>query len=232
MSRLEQLIREYCPDGVEFKPIKEIATIFRGGNFQKKDFLEKGVPCIHYGQIYTKYGLFVEKTYSFISEECAKKQRMASPNDIIMAVTSENLEDVCKAVAWLGDGKVAVSGHSAIIRHNQNAKFLTYYFHTEMFFAQKKKLAHGTKVIEVTPDKLLTVIVPVPPLPVQNEIVRMLDNFSALNAELITRLTAELTARKKQYEYYRDLLLTFGDIDRTLLTERNEENCSSMDSLG
>ena len=55
-----------------------------------------------------------------------------------MAVTSENMEDVCKCVAWLGNEPVAVSGHSAIIKHNQNPKYLTYYFHSTMFFAQKR----------------------------------------------------------------------------------------------
>lgn len=111
MSKLDELLRELCPDGVEYKKLGEIATISRGGNFQKKDFLTEGVPCIHYGQIYTKYGLFADKTFTFISEECAIKQKMAQPNDIVMAVTSENIEDVCKCLAWLGDEPVAVSGH-------------------------------------------------------------------------------------------------------------------------
>ena len=119
-----------------------------------------------------------------------------------MAVTSENIEDVCKCLAWLGDEDVAVSGHSAIISHNQNPKYLVYYFHTAHFYTQKRKLAHGTKVIEVTPDTLKNIKLPVPPLEVQNEIVRILDNF--------TELTAELTARQKQYEFYRDKLLDFG----------------------
>ena len=205
MSKLDELLRELCPDGVEYKKLGEIATISRGGNFQKKDFLAEGVPCIHYGQIYTKYGLFADKTFTFISEECAKKQKMAQPNDIVMAVTSENIEDVCKCLAWLGDEPVAVSGHSAIIHHNQNAKYLVYYFYSQMFFAQKRKLAHGTKVIEVTPDALVDIALPVPPVEIQCEIVRILDNFTNLTAEL----TAELTARKTQYSYYRDKLLTF-----------------------
>ena len=204
MSKLDELLRELCPDGVEYKKLGEIATISRGGNFQKKDFLTEGVPCIHYGQIYTKYGLFADKTFTFISEECAKKQKMAQPNDIVMAVTSENVEDVCKCLAWLGDEPVAVSGHSAIIHHHQNAKYLVYYFHSQMFFAQKRKLAHGTKVIEVTPDALVDIALPVPPVEIQCEIVRILDNFTNLTAEL----TAELTARKTQYAYYRDNLLT------------------------
>ncbi len=195
MSRLEELIAKFCPDGVEYKKLGEIATISRGGNLQKKDFCLAGVPCIHYGQIYTRYSLFADKTFSFIREDCAKKQKMAYPNDIVMAVTSENIEDVCKCVAWLGDGAVAVSGHTAIIHHSQNAKYLTYYFHTEMFAAQKRKFVHGTKVMEVTPDTLNTIIIPVPPLPVQSEIVNILDNFT------------ELTARKKQYEYYLESII-------------------------
>ena len=138
MSRLEELIQELCPDGVEYKKLGDIATISRGGNLQKKDFREAGVPCIHYGQIYTRYGLFADRTLTFISEECAKKQKWAYPNDIVMAVTSENVEDVCKCLAWLGNEPVAVSGHTAIIHHSLNPKYLTYYLHTEMFAAQKK----------------------------------------------------------------------------------------------
>ena len=202
MTKLNELIQQFCPDGVEYKTLGSFATISRGGNFQKKDFRDDGFPCIHYGQIYTKYGLFVDKTVSFISPACASKQKTASKNDIIMAVTSENIEDVCKCIVWLGDGEVAVSGHSAIIRHSQNPKYLAYYFHSRMFFDQKRKLAHGTKVIEVTPDKLASVKIPLPPIEVQREIVHILDNF--------TELTAELTARKKQYEYYRDKLLAYN----------------------
>ena len=198
MSRLDELIKELCPDGVEYKTLGEIATISRGGNFQKKDFCDNGIPCIHYGQIYTKYGLFTDSTFTFINAECAKKQKFAHKNDVVMAVTSENIEDVCKCLAWLGDEDVAVSGHSAIISHNQNPKYLVYYFHTAHFYTQKRKLAHGTKVIEVTPDTLKNIKLPVPPLKVQNEIVRILDNFT------------ELTARQKQYEFYRDKLLDFG----------------------
>lgn len=158
MSKLDELIRELCPDGVEYKKLGEIATISRGGNFQKKDFLTEGVPC---------------------------------------------------CLAWLGDEPVAVSGHSAIIHHDQNAKYLVYYFHSQMFFAQKRKLAHGTKVIEVTPDTLSNIVLPVPPIQVQNEIAKTLDYFTGLTAEITAQLTAELTARQKQYEFYRDKLLTF-----------------------
>ncbi len=227
MSKLNEMIHKLCPDGVEYKTLNEVATISRGGNFQKKDFVESGVPCIHYGQIYTRYGLFADQTLTFISEDTAKKQKFAAKNDIVMAVTSENVDDVCKCVAWLGDGEVAVSGHAAIIHHTLDAKYLTYYFHTEMFAAQKRKLAHGIKVIEVTPDKLNSIKIPVPPLEVQREIVRILDSFTEQTNALEKELLAELAARKKQYEYYRDLLLTFGNVNdcsQNVKVERERES--------
>lgn len=211
MSNLDELIKQYCPHGVEFQRLGNVATITRGGNFQKKDYVEEGVPCIHYGQIYTTYGLFVYEPISFISTETSKKQKYAQPNDVVMAVTSENIEDVCKCVAWLGNEPIAVSGHAAIIHHSMNAKYLVYYLRSQEFFDQKVKLAHGTKVIEVTPDKLNDIIIPVPPLPIQQEIVRILDEYTAVTDELKSELNAELTARKLQCSYYRDQLLTFDD---------------------
>jgi len=105
MSVLNELIKKHCPNGVEYKKLGEIATITRGGSLQKKDFCESGIPCIHYGQIYTRYGLTATETYTFISEEVAAKQRFAEPGDIVMAVTSENVDDICKCVAWLGEEK-------------------------------------------------------------------------------------------------------------------------------
>ncbi|WP_293690322.1 restriction endonuclease subunit S [uncultured Phascolarctobacterium sp.] len=204
MTKLEELIGRLCPDGVEYKTLGDVATISRGGNFQKKDFTEQGKPCIHYGQIYTRYGLFTDKTLTFINDECFAKQKYAEPNDIIMAVTSENIEDICKCVAWLGTEKVAVSGHSAIIYHSLDPKYLAYFFHSQHFFNQKRRLAHGTKVMEVTPDTLKSIQLPVPPLEVQREIVRILDNFTFLSTEL----AAELAARQKQYEYFREFLIS------------------------
>ena len=72
----------------------------------------------------------------------ASKSKIAKTNDIVMAITSENVEDVGKCVAWMGDEDIAVSGHTAIIQHKQNAKYLSYYFHSSHFFTQKKRLAH------------------------------------------------------------------------------------------
>lgn len=205
MSRIDDLIAEYCPNGVERKPLGAIAKLYRGNGLQKKDFTDKGIGCIHYGQIYTRYDTFTSQTISFVDKKLADKLLKVHPDDLIVTATSENLEDVCKAVAWLGGSDIVTGGHSIVVRHHQNAKYLSYYFQTLDFFQRKRAYVHGTKVMEIKKDDLAKIVVPVPPLPVQEEIVRILDSFSSLEAEL----EAELEARRKQYAYYRNELLTF-----------------------
>lgn len=235
MSRLDELIAELCPDGVEYKSLGEIGTFIRGNGLQKKDFTESGVGCIHYGQIYTFYGSFAYKTKSFVSGELAKTLKMVTRGDLIFAITSENIEDVCKCLAWLGEDDIVIGGHSAIFKHNQNPKYITYYTQTEDFFRQKRKVVTGTKVIEAAPSKLSLIKIPVPPLPVQEEIVRILDTFSELTAEL----TAELSKRKQQYQYYRDIFLVYnlknvkkillGDIGRVSMCKRILKSETSLE---
>lgn len=164
--------------------------------------------------MYTHFGIYTTEALKCISEDVAKKSKMAVKNDIVMAVTSENVEDVCKCTAWLGIENIAISGHTAIIHHNQNAKYLSYYFHSTMFSAQKKRLAHGTKVIEVTPNALNDVVIPLPSLDEQERIVSILDRFDTLCNDLSIGLPAEIEARQKQYEYYRDRLLNFEPITK------------------
>jgi len=189
--------------------LSDIATITRGGNFQKKDFVTNGYPCIHYGQIYTHYGIATSKVITFLNESDFHNSKHAVMGDIIMTVTSENIDDVCSCTAWLGHKEIAISGHTAIIHHNQNPKYLSYFFHTNYFYNQKIKLAHGTKVIEVTPSSLLDIIIQLPSREKQDEIVEILDRFNDITNSINAGIPSEIEARKKQYEYYRDKLLTF-----------------------
>lgn len=212
-GKVWDLLRTLCPNGVEWKTLGDIASISRGGSLQRKDFRPSGVPCIHYGQIYTSYNnLTTDHTISFIDEACAARQRFANKNDLIMTVTSENVRDVCKCIVWLGQERVAVSAHTVIIQHDQNSKYLAYYFSSVWFFMQKRSLAYGTKVIDVSLNALSKVRIPIPPLPVQAEIVRILDQFSTLAEDITAGLPAEIAARQAQYEYYRNQLLSFKDV--------------------
>ena len=204
-------ILQYVYGYVEVR-LGDIGSIVRGNGLQKRDFTEEGVGCIHYGQIYTKYGMATEKTISFVEESLAEKLRKVEKGDIIFAVTSENIEDLCKCVVWLGEEEIVTGGHTAILKHNQNSKFLAYYFQTEAFHSQKRKLATGTKVMDVTATKLEEIIIPLPPLEEQKRIVDILDRFDKLCNDISEGLPAEIEARQKQYEYYREKLLTFKKI--------------------
>lgn len=214
MSDMNFLKRLLNGAAVEWKALGELGEFVRGSGLQKSDFTDSGIGCIHYGQIYTFYGDYAYQTKSFVSARLAAKLRKAQKNDLIIATTSENIEDVCKPLVWLGEEEVCVSGETYIFKHNQNPKYLAYYLKTPYFYDFKKRNRTGTKVIRVHGDKLATFPIPVPcpdnpdrSLAIQAEIVRILDTFTELTAEL----TAELTDRKKQYNYYRDRLLTFEE---------------------
>lgn len=207
MSHIGDLIRQHCPDGVPYKTLDEVGSFTRGSGLQKKDFTETGFPCIHYGQIYTHYGISATQTKSFIDPAQAARLHRAQPGDLIIATTSENDEDVCKAVAWLGDGEVAVSNDACFYHHELDAKYVSYWIQSTDFQRQKDQWITGTKVRRVSVRNLERALIPVPPLPVQGEIVRILDSFTNLEAEL----EAELEARQRQYQHYSERLL--NDVD-------------------
>lgn len=194
---------------VELKKMSEVGTFIRGNGLQKKDFTKEGVGCIHYGQIYTHYGTSATETITYCSPELAAKLRKASKGDIVIATTSENVEDVCKAVAWLGEEDIAVSGDAFVYKHNQNSKYMAYLFQTADFLNYKKRKATGTKVIRLSGDAMGNYIAPIPSLEEQERIVSILDRFESLTTSLRAGLPAEIAVRGLQYEYYRDKLLTF-----------------------
>ena len=194
---------------VEWKTLGEVGTFVRGTSFQKKDFEEKGIGCIHYGEIYTRYDLSTQKTFSFLNEEIANKARKASYGDLIIATTSENDDDVCKSVVWLGTENVVVSNDACYYHHTLNPKYVAYFFRTDEFQKQKRAYITGTKVKRVNANDLARIILPIPPLRVQARIVEILDKFTQLEAEL----EAELEARNKQYDFYRNRLLDFAHRD-------------------
>ena len=188
---------------VEWKKLGDICEIIRGNGVQKTDFVESGVGCIHYGQIYTHYGSFTYTTNKYVSKEVFDKARKASKGDVIMTDTSENVEDICKSVAYLGEEDIAVSNHALILKHKQNPKFLTYSTLTNSFSNQKRKFVVGAKVSGIKPENLAQIKIYLPSLSEQNRIVGILDTFTAS----IDNLKEQIALRRKQYEYYRDQLL-------------------------
>lgn len=215
MDFLEKLL-----DGVavEWRTLGSQAELVRGNGLQKKDFTETGVPAIHYGQIYTHYGLSTIKTKSFVSPDLAKQLKKVDKGDVVITNTSENLEDVGKALVYLGDRQAVTGGHATILKPGKCllGKYFAYFSQTNEFADEKRKYAKGAKVIDISATDMAKIKIPIPcpenpkkSLEIQAEIVRILDAFTSLTAEL----TAELTTRKKQYNYYRDQLLSFENED-------------------
>ena len=204
MSRLADLIAQLCPDGVEYRALGDVGAFVRGGGLQKADFVEAGMPCVHYGQIHTRFGTSATKAVSYVSEAQFARLKHAEYGDLLIATTSEDDEAVGKATAWLGDGEVAISGDMFYYRHNLEPKYVSYFFASSSFQDQKRPYLTGAKVRRIADKGLSRIQIPVPPLEVQREIVRILDQFTTLEAEL----EAELEARQAQYEHYRNHLLS------------------------
>lgn len=177
MTKLEKLIQELCPDGVEYKELQEILTIKNGSDYKH---LSKGdIPVYGSGGIMT----YVE-TFSY-----------DKPSVLIPRKGSIDKLYYVEAPFW----NVDTIFYTDIDSTQITPKYLFYCLQREHL--EQYNTAGG--VPSLTQAVLNKVQIPVPPLPVQREIVRILDNFTEITAEL----TAELTARKKQYAYYRDKLL-------------------------
>lgn len=198
-------------EGVEMKKLEEVGVFIRGNGIQKADFVEEGYSCIHYGQIHARYGFSAKETISKIEESLYKKCKKAKTGDVILATTSEDAEGVAKPFVWLGEEDVAVSGDAFIYHHNQIGKFMGYQFLTRKFMQFKVKYATGAKVVRISGDNMAKFEIPLPPLSTQSRIVSILDTFE----QSISNLEEQLAMREKQYEYYRNQLLTFeGEEER------------------
>ncbi|WP_127212913.1 restriction endonuclease subunit S [Neisseria meningitidis] len=208
-SKAKKLIEMIQTAPVEWKPLGEVGLLVRGNGLQKKDFTESGVPAIHYGQIYTYYGNQTDKTLSFVSPELAEKLKKVDKGDVVITNTSENIEDVGKALLYLGEEQAVTGGHATIFKPSKEivGKFFVYFTQTEIFDKAKRKFAKGTKVIDVSATDMAKIQIPIPPLETQQKIVKILDKFTELEATL----EAELALRKRQYRYYRDFLLDFDN---------------------
>ncbi len=208
-KRLKSLLQTLAPKGVEFRKLGDIGEFTRGNGLLKSDLQDKGRPVVHYGQIHTQYNLSIDKTTSYVNDALFHKLKKAKPNDILIATTSENVKDVGKSIAWLGNEEIAFSGDMYSYSTNENPKFIIYYFQTWFFQKEKEKRITGTKVMRIHENDLKQITIPIPPLEIQQEIVKILDQFSILTTDLLAGIPAEIEARKKQYEYYREKLLAF-----------------------
>ena len=191
--------------------LSEIGKFIRGRRFTKADYVEDGVGCIHYGEIYTHYGTSANEVISHVRPEMKANLRFAKPGDVVITDVGETVEDVGKAVAWIGSEEVAIHDHCYAFRHSMNPKFVSYCMQTTSFIAEKAKYVARTKVNTLLIDGFSKIRIPVPSREEQERIVAILEKFDALVNDLGSGLPAEIKARRQQYEHYRDYLLRFRE---------------------
>lgn len=210
MSKLKELIAELCPNGVEYKKFGECATIVRGASPRPiKNFItteSTGINWIKIGDV--KQGdKYITSTAEKITKDGARKSRFVKQGDFILSNSmSFGRPYILKIDGCIHDGWLAISNFS----NKYLSDFLYHLLNSNSCqYEMRKRASFGGAVQNLNADIVRELVLPVPPLPVQEEIVRILDSFTSLTAELQTKLQAELQARQKQYEYYRDQLLTF-----------------------
>lgn len=191
MNSLTELIHERCPLGVAYTRIADISTVLRGKRLTKNELTIAGAFPVFHGGL---------EPLGFYSQ----KNREADTTMVINVGASAGTVGFCERDFWSSDGCFCIS-------HSEHAlsKYIYYVLANQQSFLMSKVRKAGIPTLDAKVVENLQI--PLPPLAVQQEIVRILDSFTELTTELNKKLTAELTARRKQYEHYRDELLTFGD---------------------
>ena len=209
MSKLDELLRELCPNGVEYKKLGEIATVLRGASPRPiKKYITNdsdGVNWIKIGDVPVG-SKYITQSEEKITKEGAEKSRYVRKGDFILSNSMSFGRPYILAIdGCIHDGWLSISNFKDVFLSDY-----LYYLLSSSAIQQemKKRASFGGAVQNLNADIVKALVLPVPPIEVQREIVRMLDSYTESVVELQRQLTAELTARKTQYAYYRDNLLT------------------------
>ena len=190
-------------EGWKETKIGEFCEIIRGKRFVRADIVEKGVPCIHYGDIYTHYGLFATKAKGCVSTVLAKKLRFANKNDVIVVAAGENRFDIGVGVAWLGDEPAVVHDACFILKHSQNPMFLSFYLRSAEYHQYLKDEVNEGKICSFLTKPLAEAKISLPSLEEQEQIVKRLEIVS--------------TNCKAMQENYKKTLTLCDDLKQALL---------------
>ena len=210
MNELNATLRRLGSNEFELRPLGEVGVFTRGRRFTKADYVDSGLPSIHYGEIYTTFKTVASAAERFVRPELENSLRLAKKGDVIIAATGESVAEVGKAVAWLGDESIAVHDDCYVFTSRLlDPIFTSYYFQSRHFHDQKRRLTSESKLARISGASLASILVPVPPVEVQVELVSVLSDLENLESALRSQLELEIEARRRQYEVYRDAILSF-----------------------
>lgn len=197
---------------VTWMKMSEIGTFIRGKRFVRTDIINDGIPCIHYGDIYTYYGLYATQSKGRLKNELASKMRYAQKNDVVIVAAGENKEDIGIGLAWIGDEPAAVHDACFIFRSDLYPQYVSHYLRSDYYHKQIVKYVSEGKICSISAKGLGNAIIPIPPYEEQVRIATLLNKFDTLVGNLTEGLPAEIAAVQEQYEYYRNKLLSFPRI--------------------
>ena len=215
MSKIFDLINELCPDGVEFMEVEEVFIMKNGYTPSKanKDFWENGTIPWYRMEDIRENGRILSETIQKITPKAVKGGKLIPKNSIIVATTATIGEHALAiADSFLMNQRFTSFTIRELLKDKLDIKFVFYYFFKICEWCKQNTNSSSFPSVDMA--KLKKVKFPVPPMEVQREIVRIMDSFTSLTEELMAKLTEELTARKKQYEFYRDFLLSFDELDK------------------
>jgi type I restriction enzyme S subunit len=193
-------------------PLKDIAIdIYRGAGIKRDEVTEDGIPCVRYGEIYTTYNTWFKDCVSHTKLEYVPSPKYFEHGDVLFAITGESVEDIAKSVVYMGNEKCLAGGDIVVLKHNQNPRYMAHVLSTQSAREQKSRGKVKSKVVHSSVPSIENIEIPIPPLDVQERYADVLDNFETICNDLKIGLPAEIEARQKQYEYYRDALLTFAE---------------------
>ena len=193
--------------------LKDIATeMFRGSGIKRDQVTENGIPCVRYGEIYTTYNTWFKDCMSHTNLELIDSPKYFNYGDILFAITGESVEDIAKSIAYIGNERCLAGGDIVVMKHKQNPRYLAHVLSTTMAKEQKSKGKVKSKVVHSNVSSIENIEIPLPSLEQQEYLANVLDNFETICNNIYTGLPAEIEARQKQYEYYRDQLLTFKEL--------------------
>lgn len=129
--------------------MSEIGTFIRGKRFVKTDIVNDGVPCIHYGDMYTYYGLYATKSKGMLRKELAPRMRYAQKNDIVIVAAGENKDDIGIGMAWLGDEPAAVHDACFIFKSDLYPQYVSHYLRSKYYHKQIVKYVSEGKICSI-----------------------------------------------------------------------------------
>lgn len=165
------------PSDWKILPLSSLGSFSKGKGILKEQVIESGLPCIRYGEIYTTHDFILKEFKSFISEEVATESKEIKNGDILFAGSGETLEEIGKAVAYVGNKKAYAGGDVIILSTNKkvNTEWLSYILESDFVRRQKRRLGQGQSVVHIYPSDLATLNIPYPPEQEQESISTLLD---------------------------------------------------------